>query len=208
MQVRLRLTSALLGLLLAGVSQPAQAQDLEVKLHGGIVQPIGAMGDYFELGPSLGVDIGMPIGDALNLMLDLEWDWLQTTDVYPTPTTNRWQYRIGLEAPLMGDDDGFQVRALASAGANTFRSHVFWLESRRPYTYEGEHINQTSLSATGGVRLGLRTSDDIQWWLTTKLNYTSISDINQDALAELARDELDPLGSALAATIQLGVTLW
>ena len=195
-------------LLLLAWTQPAQAQDLEVKLHGGIVQPLAAAGDYFELGPAISVDVGIPMSEALNVILDLEWDWLQTTDVYPTPTTNRWQYRVGVEADVAGDDDGFQVRALASAGASTFRSHVFWLESRRPYTYEGEHINQTSLSATGGVRLGLRTSDDIQWWLTTKLNYTPISDINQDALVELARDELDPLGSALAATIQLGVTLW
>jgi hypothetical protein len=197
-------------LVLAGTgAPPVHAQDLEVKLHGGIVQPLASTGDYFQIGPSVGVDVGVPMSDALNVMLDLEWDWLQTTDIYPTPTTNRWQYRIGLEADLGGSEDGLQVRGLAAVGGSTFRSHEFWLASRRPYTFEGETINQTSLVATGGVRVGLLTdSDGIQWWLTGKLNWTPIKDVNQDALQELASNELDPLGSALSAALQIGVTLW
>jgi len=193
----------------AGV-QSAQAQDVTVRLHGGIVQPLASTGDYFELGPSIAVDVGLPLTEALDLVLDLDYDWLQTTDLYPTPTTSLWRYRVGVEAGLMGNegDGGFLLKGLVGAGATTAKSHEFWLASRRPYTFKGETINQTSLTATGGFRVGLETSDGITWWLTSKVNWTPVKDINQDALQELASNQLDPLGSQLSASITLGVTLW
>ena len=195
--------------LAAAAAAPVSAQDLDVKLHAGIVQPLASTSDYFELGPAVNVEVGYPVSDGLNLVADLGWEWLQTVDIYPTPTTNAWRYRLGVDAALAGDQDGFQVRGLAGVGGTTFRSHEFWLASRQPYTFEGETINQTALTATGGVRLGLQTeSDGIQWWLTGKVNWTPIKDINQQALQELADDQLDPLGSALSAAITLGVTLW
>jgi hypothetical protein len=195
--------------LLAGAAvTPASAQDLDLRLHGGIVQPVAATGDYFKLGPSVSVEALYPLSDALGLTVDLGWDYLNTQDIYPTPTTNLWRYRVGVEAGLFGDEDGFQVKAVGAAGGTTVKSHNFWLASRQPYTYEGETINETGLTANGGVRLGWVTSDGIDWWLTTKLNWSPIAEENQDALQELARAELDPLGSSLLATITLGVSLW
>ena len=40
----------------------------------------------------------------------------------------------------------------------------------------------------------------VSWWLTGKLNWLPMKDINQDALVELARNQLDPMGSALSAS--------
>jgi hypothetical protein len=198
-------------LFLAAAAQPAEAQlaSLKGRLHGGIVQPLASSGDYFKFGPSVGVDVAYPLSPRLDLDLNLGWDYLNTTDVYPTPTTNLWLFGVGVEAGLVGVAVAkYMLRALAGAGATTIRSHEFWLASRRPYTFEGETINQTSLTATGGLRLGFRTPDGITWWLTSKVNWLPIKDTNQDALKELARNQLDPLGSALNASITLGVTLW
>jgi hypothetical protein len=207
----LRSVTRVLLLLTIGAAQPVAAQigDLEWRLHGGIVQPIGSSADYFKLGPSLSIDVLYPLSDRLGVNLDLGWDYLNTTDVYPTPTTNLWRYRIGLEAGLMGDPGGgILLKALGAVGATTVKSHEFWIESRRPYTVEGETINETALTASGGLRLGFQTSDGIAWWITGKLNWSPIDEFNQDALHELARFELDPLGSALNAALTIGVTLW
>jgi hypothetical protein len=208
--MRLRVVTRALLLLTIGAAQPVAAQigDLEWRLHGGIVQPVASSADYFKLGPSLSLDVLYPLSDRLGVDLDLGWDYLNTTDVYATPTTNLWRYRVGLEAGLMGDQNGgFLLNALGAVGATTVKSHEFWIASRRPYTFEGETINQTALTASGGLRLGFQTSDEITWWITGKLNWFPIDELNQDALRELARNELDPLGSALNAAITLGVTL-
>lgn len=196
-------------LLLLASARPSGAQELEVRLHGGIVQPVAATSEYFRFGPSVGVEAVYAISDALGFTAELGWDYLNTQDVYPTPTTNLWRTRLGIEAGLVGQEgDRFRVNGLLGGGATVVRSHVFWLESRRPYTFDGENIDQTALTASGGLRFGLATSDDIQWWLTTRLNWQPVSDINQEALEELARFELDPLSSQTTVAITLGVSLW
>jgi hypothetical protein len=209
--MKLRVVTRVLFLCLTlGAAQPVAAQigDLEWRLHAGIVQPIASSADYFELGPSLSLDVLYPLSDRLGVNLDLGWDYLNATDIYATPTTNLWRYRVGLEAGLGDQDGGLQLKALGAVGATTVKSHEFWIASRRPYTFEGETINETALTASGGLRLGFQTSDEISWWLTGKLNWFPINELNQDALRELARNQLDPLGSSLNAAITLGVTLW
>jgi hypothetical protein len=202
----------LLSFLLIGTPQLVQAQigDIQLRLHGGIAQPMASTGEYFEFGPSVAVDVAYPLVDRLDLNLDLVMDWFNAADVYATPTTNLWRYRAGLEGHVLGDVEGggITLKALAGAGATTIRSHKFYLASRQPYTYEGENINQTSVTMMGGLRLGMRTPDDINWWLTGKLDWSPIQDTNQDALRELARNQLDPLGSALSLSITLGVTVF
>ena len=192
-----------------GGAQPVHAQ-LKLRLHGGITQPLASTSDYFKFGPSVGVDIARPVGEKLDVMLDLGWDYLNMTDIYPTPTTNLWRYGVGLEGALRGNpgSDRVLVHVLAGAGATTIRSHQFWLASRRPYQFEGETINQTSLNVSGGLRLGIRAQNDLTWWLTGKLGWLPIQDRNADALKELARNQLNSLSSALSASITLGVTLF
>ena len=199
-------------LMAASAAQPVNAQDLEARLHGGIIQPLGSTGDYFRFGPSVAVDLLYPVSEKLGVTLDLGWDYLNTQHTVPSPTTNLWRYRVGLEAGLMGvDGDRFLVKLIGAAGGTSVRSHEFWLASRQPYEFEGETINETAVTATGGLRFGLRTSDDITWWLTTKLNWQPVNELNQDALRELAsmaNNHFDPLSSAMSAAITLGVTLW
>lgn len=200
----------LLGLSLAAVGSvaPVGAQELELRLHGGIVQPVASTAEYFKFGPSVSLEALYPLSDALGVTVDLGWDYLNTQDTYPTPTTNLWRYRVGIEAGLVGDEDGFQVKAVAGAGGTTVKSHNFWLASRQPYTFEGETINENVLTANGGVRLGLVDPEDINWWLTAKLHWSPIADENADALEELSYFQLDPLGSSMLATITLGVSLF
>jgi hypothetical protein len=187
----------------------AQIGDVGLRLHGGVAAPVASTGEYFEFGPSIGVDFAYPLNQRLDLSLDLVMDWFNAADVHATPTTNLWRYRAGIEGTVLGSaDGGFFLRALAGAGGTTVRSHKFWLASRQPYTFEGENINQTSVTATGGLRLGWQTPDDLTWWLTSKLDWSPIRDTNQDALRELSRNQLDRLGSALSLSITLGVTVF
>ena len=206
----------LLAVLLAATAQPAQAQlsSVRLRLHGGIVQPLALGSEYFSFGPSAAVDAAYPLSDRLDLVLDLGWDYLNTDRYKPTPVTNLWRYRAELETALVGggDDDGMSVRAFAGVGATTFRSHKFWLLSRRPYTFDGERIRGTALTGTGGLRLGLPTPDGVTWWLSGKLNWTPINDSNSDALRELSTDQatpngFDPISSMLGASITLGLSL-
>src|SRR5204862_3542342 len=106
---------------------------------------------------------------------------------------------------LAGDkeDGNVFLTALGGLGATTFHSHKFWLVSRQPYTYDGERLRQTSLTGTGGLRLGLKTADGITWWLSGKLDWTPMNDSNKDALRELSKNRLDALGSAMSASITL-----
>jgi hypothetical protein len=209
--MKLGVVTVILPIVLFGVVQPISAQvgDLEGRLHFGIVQPIAGSADYFTLGPSMNLDVLHPLSERLGVSLDLGWDYLNAPAIYPTPTTNLWRYRVGLEAAFWGQQDsGILLKALGAVGATTVRSHEFWIASRRPYRYKGENTNETAVTASGGVRLGFQTPDGITWWLTGKLNWFPINDLNQDALKELARNELDPLRSSLTAAITLGISLW
>lgn len=204
-----------LGVLALAIAPSADAQvggvleDVGVRMHGGLILPTAGYGDHFNFGPSVGLDLAYPLNDRLNLGLDLDWEYVNTSDIYRTPNTNLIRYRLGLEGDVLGDEgsDMALLRGLAGVGLTTVRSSAFWIESRRPYTFEGESLNETALTATGGVRAGLRTPDGITWWLTGKLNWAPIDDLHQEALRELARNELDPLSSALSFSLTLGVTL-
>jgi hypothetical protein len=201
--------------LLVAMAQPAQAQlgQLEWRLHGGIIQPLATGSEYFTFGPSVAVDAAYPLSESLDLVVDLGWDYINTDDTHPTPVTNLWRYRLELEANLMGErDSGLSVSAFGGAGATTFYSHKFYLVSRQPYTFDGERLRGTSLTGTGGLRLGLGTPDGIKWWLTGKLNWTPLNDLNKEALHELSTNRvepqgLEPISSIMAVSITLGVSL-
>jgi hypothetical protein len=201
--------------LLAASAQPAHAQlsELEWRLHGGIIKPVATGSEYFSLGPSVSVDAAYPLSDKAELVVDLGWDYINTDDHHPTPVTNLWRYRVELEATLMGERDaGLSVHAFGGAGATTIYSHKFYLTSRRPYDFEGERLRGTSLTGTGGLRLGMGTPDGIKWWLTGKLNYNPLNDLNQDALHELSTNlqdpqGLEPISSIMAVSLTLGVSL-
>jgi hypothetical protein len=195
----------------AGTAQPglAQLQDVNARLHGGLIMPAAAYGDYFRFGPSVGVDLAYPLNERLDLKLDLDWDWVQTTATYPTPDTNLWRYRLGLDAFLVGErQSNALVQGYAGVGFTTSRSKEFWLRSQETYEYKGLTLNETALTATGGLRFGLRTPDGLTWWLTGKLNWSPVEDLHKDYLEELARNELERLGSALGLSVTLGVGLW
>lgn len=54
--------------------------------------------------------------------------------------------------------------------------------------------------------------DGIKWWLTGKVNWTPLNDLNKDALHELTTNffqpqGLEPISSIMAVSITLGVSL-
>jgi hypothetical protein len=201
--------------LLLAMAQPAQAQlsELRWRLHGGVIKPLATGSEYFSLGPSVAVDAAYPLTDMLDLVVDLGWDYINTDDHNPTPVTNLWRYRVELEGTLMGErESGLSVHAFGGVGATTIYSHKFYLVSRQPYTFDGERLRGTSPTGTGGLRLGMGTPDGIKWWVTGKVNYNPLNDLNQDALHELSTNRfqpngLDPISSIMAVSLTLGVSL-
>jgi hypothetical protein len=99
----------------------------------------------------------IPVATRLNAILDLDWDYLNTQDIYPTPTPNLWRYRVGVEADLLGDtgDQTFLLDLLGGVGATTVRSHEFLAREppALPRTWARRSIRRP-LTATGWVRLG------------------------------------------------------
>jgi hypothetical protein len=223
MSLRSVLASGGIALFLLAIAsaQPAEAQ-LKWRIHGGMIQPMAVGDDYFAAGPSISFDVAKPLTSTVDLQLDAGWDYLNTDDTHPTPVTNLWRYRAELEARLLGDgQSGLAVSAFGGAGATTMHSHKFWLVSQQqrhieedgvPYTFDGERLHGTMLTATGGLRVGAHSADGIMWWLTGKLNWNPLSDFNQDALRELSTNRfepngLDPISSVMGFTLQLGVGL-
>jgi hypothetical protein len=208
--------AASLFVLSAAVVQPAEAQlsELRWRIHGGIVQPIGGTSDYFAFGPSVGVDAGLPLNDRAAVHLEFDWNYLNTTDYYPTPVTNLWGYRATVEAALLGSEgSGPRINVFGGAGGTTVHSHrLYRQQNPDAWDFEGERFSQTGLTATGGVRVGVVTPDGNPWWLSLKLLWMPVSDVNQEILQDLSVNQanpngLSPLGSAMNASITIGIGL-
>ena len=202
-------TSFLLAFLVLCTAMPARAQlsELDWSLDGGVVLPMYSFGEYFGFGPTVGLDVGYPLRPRVDLKLDLDLDVINRHEFYPTPVMKLWRYRLGVEGDLLGDDgnDRFLVRSRVGLGASTFRSSEFWVESRP--TINGEHIAKTYFTATGGVRVGVRTGVGLIWWLGGQLNWSPVDEENGGLLEEAARHSLSPIGSATSATITIGFNL-
>lgn len=202
-------SSLLLAVLLLAAPATARAQltELDWALKGGVALPLFSFGEYFRVGPTVGLDVGYPIRPRLDAKLDLDFDMMNRHEFYPTPVMKLWRYRVGVEADMLGDggSDRLLLRANAGVGASTFKSSEFWLESRP--TIDGEHISKTYLTGTGGVRVGVRTDIGLIWWLGGQLNWSPVDQVNKGLLQEAARNSLSPIGSATTATITLGFNL-
>ena len=212
-----------LTLLFAASTQSVSAQGpLKWRFHGGVMRPTAVGANYFSMGPSISADAAYRLADKLDVVIDLGWDYLNTDDTHPTPVTNMWRYRAELEGSLIGDGDtGLSVNAFGGVGATTFYSHKFWLVSQQAkhlaedgvaYTFDGERLRGTSLTGTGGLRLGVHSPDGIMWWVTGKVNYTPLNKFNQDALHELSTNRFEPQGlapikSVMNFAVTLGVSL-
>jgi hypothetical protein len=201
--------SLLLALLAIGNAAPARAQlgELNWALKGGVALPLFSFGEYFEFGPTVGLDVGYPLRPRVDLKLDLDFDMMNRHEFYATPVMKLWRYRVGVEGDVLGDggDDVFLLRAHAGVGASTFHSSQFWLESRP--TIDGEQISKTYFTGTGGVRVGLRTGVGLIWWLGGQLNWSPVDEENRGLLEQAARNSLSRIGSATSATITLGFNL-
>jgi hypothetical protein len=198
-----------LSFLLAVAARPAQAQlqDLNWRLHGGLAVPMSGFGEYFEFGPTVGLDVGYPLATRLDLKLDVDLDVVNRHHFYPTPDIQLWRYRLGLEVDPVGEqpDSRFLLRLHAGAGATTFRSTEFWPDNRT--SADGAKIRRTALTGTGGVRVGLRTGSGLEWWLGGKLNWSPLAAEDKDVLRDAVRNDLDPLGGAVSAALTLGFNL-
>lgn len=201
--------SLLLALLAIGNPAPARAQlsELNWALRGGVALPLFSFGEYFEFGPTVGLDVGYPLRPRVDLKLDLDFDMMNRHEFYATPVMKLWRYRVGVEGDVLGDEgnDVLLLRAHAGVGASTFRSSEFWLESRP--TIDGEQISKTYFTGTGGVRVGLRTGVGLIWWLGGQLNWSPVDEENRGLLEQAARNSLSRIGSATSAAITLGFNL-
>ena len=193
--------------LAAAPAAHAQMQDLNWRIHGGAILPIGDFGEYFRTGPTVGFDVGYPLQDRVDVLAEFDFGYINTHDFYPMPAIKLWGYRLGMEADILPDrgDNLTLLRAHVGAGGVSQKSREFWLESR-PFI-RGEVIDKTTFSGVAGVRLGLRTDSGLIWWLGGALKYSPLDDVDGGNLREAARNELGELGSATTLSITLGFNL-
>jgi len=206
-RIAYRTALTLLFLLAAARALEGQQRDLTWRLHGGIAVPMSGFGDYFEFGPTVGLDVGYPLAARLDLKLDVDLDVVNRHQFYPTPDIQLWRYRLGLEVDPLGaqPDSRLLLRVHAGAGATTFRSTEFWPDNRT--SADGARIRRTALTGTGGVRVGLRTGSGLEWWLGGKLNWAPLTEEDKGVLRDAVRNSLSPLGAATSAAITLGFNL-
>lgn len=195
-------------LVLMGTS-PVHAQigsvnlgDLHTRISSGVSLPVGTYGDYFAFGPNFGLDVGYPLGDRLQVLLDLDLDFLNDGATY-APDGKAWRYRLGLQGDLIGGD-GARLTGHLGAGATTVRTDE--LVFRDDIT-RSERISGTRFTGTGGLRFGIETPDGLTWWLGADLNWSPVPDEDAQLLREVLLDDLEPLDSETTVGISLGFSL-
>lgn len=192
-----------------GAAPDAEAQQLDARLddvtarfQSGVAYPVGGFGDFVDPGPTFGVDLGYPVRDRLDLMLNLDLDLVRKHDIYAVPDMRLWRYQLGTEADLLGRrTSDVRVLGYVGAGATSFSSETFY-----PGT-DPQKFSNTYFTGTGGLRLGLETSPGFRWWLNGELNWSPVDEEDTEVLSQAARNELKAFGSATNVAFTIGFSV-
>jgi hypothetical protein len=200
--------SILLFVLGLGTVPAAQAQ-VSWGLHAGVARPAGTFDDYFDFGPTVGVEAAFPLRDRVDLVAGADFDHYNGHAYFGTPNVNLWRFQVGVLADLVGSrSDGVALQVQASAGGANLRSQrEFYLESSTfgvdlaPRTFD-----KKSLTGNAGVRLRFGGSR-LNGFVGLSGYWANLGEDATEVLRQTEPGELDPLGAAMGYSVSAGFTI-
>jgi hypothetical protein len=189
-------------------SVQAQLSNLDVRLYGGVVSPVGTFADYFDFGPSVRLSIVRPVGDRAGLILDLGFDRLGREQYTYVPYTNLWHYQLGAEINVVDQMAGvLSLRPYARVGATTFRSEYFTVIGRVKDSQNlPPRFSHTYLSGAGGLRLVIEPGDGITWFLNGEFGWSPVAEADAEVLRTVSLEPLDRFSAATTRAVTAGVS--
>src|SRR5690606_1654361 len=114
-----------------GLAAPTLSAQVSWGFRAGVARPTGTFDDYFDLGPTVGVEAAYPVLDRVDLIVGADFDHYNGHAYFGTPNVNLWRIQAGLTADLARlSAQGWAIEAHASAGGANLRSQrEFYLES-------------------------------------------------------------------------------
>ena len=202
-------SSILLCMLGLGAVPAAQAQ-VSWGLRAGVAHPAGTFADYFDLGPTVGVEAGYPLRDKVALVLGADFDHYNGHSYFGLPNVNLFRFQVGVLADLLGgSSQGWAVQAQAGAGGANLRSQrEFYLESS---TFGVDLVSRTfaktSLTGTGGLRFRFGGQSRLSGFVGLSGFWANLGESATEDLRQTEPLILKPLASALGYSVSAGFTM-
>ena len=202
-----RTALALCVLALLAVSD-ARAQ-LSWSFEAGVAHPAGTFADYFDLGPTVGVEAGYPLRERVDLVVGAHFDHYNGHSYFGLPNVNLWRFQAGVLADLLGNPDSWSVEARLSAGGSNLRSQrEFYLESSTfGVDLDAREFARTSMTGSAGVRLRFGGQSRLNGFVGLSGYWANLGEDATEELRLTEPDALDPLGAAMGYAISAGFTV-
>ena len=192
-----------------GLATPAQAQ-VSWGFHAGVARPAGTFANYFDLGPTVGLEFARPMRDRLDLVLAADFDHYNGHSYFGLPNVNLWRFQVGVLADLVGaPSESWGIEAQVGAGGSSLRSQrEFYLESSTfgvdltPRTFA-----KTSVTGHGGLRLRFGGGSRLSGFVGVSGYWANLGEDATEDLRLTEPEELDPLSAAMGYSISAGFTV-
>jgi hypothetical protein len=190
-----------------GAAPTAQAQ-VSWGFRAGVARPAGTFGEYFDFGPTVGVEAAYPLQGQVDLIAGVDFDHYNGRSYFGLPNVNLWRFQVGVQAGLVGSD-AVGLEAHASAGGANLRSQrEFYLESSTfgvdlaPRTFD-----KKSLTGSGGLRLRFGGDSRLSGFVDVSGFWANLGEDATEVLRLTEPEELDPLSAAMGYAISAGFTV-
>lgn len=201
----LRYSSAIALLSTIGLARGVQAQlsnrleDVRVDGQMGYALPVGALNDYENPGPSLGVDLAYPVSGGIDVDVDGEVDLLSGSSEHRAPDMRLWRYQAGLQADLLRPPGGsWSLRSVAGLGATSFRSNEFIVD------YQAQKFDKTYFTGSAGLELAFGTHSPFSGYITGIASWSPVKKKDTQVLEALDPGVVNTFSSAVSVPISLG----
>jgi hypothetical protein len=189
---------------------PAAQAQLSWSVRAGVAHPAGTFADYFDLGPTVGIQAGYPLRDQVELQVGADFDHYNAHSYFGLPNVNLWRFQVGVLADLLGRrNESWSVEAHASAGGANLRSQrEFYLESSHfGVDLAPRNFDKKSLTGGAGVRLRFGGESRLSGFVGVSGFWANLGEEATEVLRLTEPEELDPLGSAMGYSLNAGFTM-
>ena len=200
----------------------AQASSLYIDGHLGVTFPVGQFSEYVQVGPTMGVQVGYPLSERLDLLVSWDVDILNPNYDHHTPWMRVFRYGGGVQANLLdAEATSWRVAARATAGLGSFRSRSFYIDGSPgtpPELVNKFHkFSETYFSGSGGLQIGYDTGGRASGYIAGDIHWARVND--EEALLPLRVVKgsprggprtvvpLEPFSSAVTVHITVGFKL-